>query len=150
MEGSASPRKPSVRDALEVIERGDLARRVARERERQFGGRDALAVVANADQPDAAVLDVDRHLTRAGIERVLDQLLDDGCRALDDLARGDLVDERAFEDPDGHGERRGNRRASLAAGRLQVPATGISRIVPEATVSVSRWFFCRSSSMLTA
>ena len=57
-------------------------------------------------------------LLRAGVERVLDELLDHGCRALDDLARGDLVDERAFEDPNGHGFGwRGNRRASLAAGR---------------------------------
>ena len=41
--------------------------------------------------------------SRAGVEGVLDELLDYGCRALDDLARSDLVDERALEDPDGHG-----------------------------------------------
>ena len=40
---------------------------------------------------------------RAGVEGVLDELLDDGRRALDDLARSDLVDEWALEDPDGHG-----------------------------------------------
>ena len=85
-------------DALEVLERRDLAGGVARERERQLRGRDAAAVVAHADQADAAVLDVDRDLPGAGVERVLDQLLDDGRRALDHLARGDLVDERAFED----------------------------------------------------
>ena len=126
---------------------------MARERERQLRGRDAAAVVAHAHQADAAVLDVDRDPSRAGIERVLDQLLDDGRRTLDHLARSDLVDERTFEYPDGHGlALRGNRRASLGqfCARRQVPVTGISRIVPEATVSVSRWFFRRRSSMPTA
>ena len=66
-------------------------------------GRDAVTVVANPDQADAAVLDVDGEAPRAGVEGVLDELLDYGCRALDDLARSDLVDERALEDPDGHG-----------------------------------------------
>ena len=109
---------------------------MARERQRKLGRLDAVSVIADADQPDAAVLDVNVQAARAGIERVLDEFLDDGRRALDDLARGDLVDERALENSDGHGV--ANRRASLAAGRVQVPATGISRIVPEATVSVLR------------
>jgi hypothetical protein len=76
---------------------------VARERERQLRGRDAGAVVAHAQQPDAALLDVDRDVPRAGIERVLDQFLGDRGRALDDLAGGDLVDERVCEDADRHG-----------------------------------------------
>ena len=89
---------------------------MARERERQLRGWNSAAVVAHAYQTDAAVLDVDRELPRTGIERVLDQFLDDRRRALDHLARGDLVDERAFEYPDGHGMAlRGDRRASLAA-----------------------------------
>jgi hypothetical protein len=33
------------------------------------------------------------HVPRLGIERVLEQLLDDGPRPLDDLAGRDLVDE---------------------------------------------------------
>ena len=120
--------------------------------EREFLGGDAGAVVAHADQADPAVLDVDRHLARSGVERVLDQFLDDGRRALDDLARSDLVDERAFEDTDGHGaachgvaqssEKHGAAVTEVGAKVRppQVPATGISRMVPEATVSVWRWF----------
>ena len=131
-------------DPFEVLERGNLAGRMPCQGEREFLGGDAGAVVAHADQADAAVLDVDRHLARAGVERVLDQFLDDGRRALDDLARSDLVYERAFEDTDGHGA---GCHASLTA---QVPATGISRMVPEATVSVWRRFLWRNSSTLTA
>ncbi len=40
---------------------------------------------------------------RAGVEGVLDQLLDDRGGALDHLAGGDLVDEFAGKDTDGHG-----------------------------------------------
>ncbi len=54
-------------------------------------------------EPDAAVLDVDRHVARAGVERVFDEFLDDGGRALDDLAGGDLVDEGSVKDLDRHG-----------------------------------------------
>ena len=78
---------------FQVVERGDLAGRVARHRQRQFVGRDAAAVVADADQAHAAFLQVDVDAARAGVERVLDQFLDHGRRAFDDLAGGDLVDE---------------------------------------------------------
>ena len=90
-------------ELLEIIQGGDLARGMACERQVKLIGRDAVTVVANADQADSAVLDVDGEALRAGVESVLDELLDHGRRALDDLARSDLVDERALEDPDGHG-----------------------------------------------
>ncbi len=93
MEGSASPRKPERGDGGEVIESGDLAGGVAADRERQLLGGDAAAVVAHAHEADAAALDVDLDAVRAGIEAVLDQLLDDGGRPLDHFAGGDLVDE---------------------------------------------------------
>ena len=40
---------------------------------------------------------------RAGVQAVLHQLLDDGRRALDDLAGGDLIDEVIVEYADRHG-----------------------------------------------
>ena len=51
------------------------------------------AVVGDPHEGQASLLDVD--LDRAGsrVERVLHQLLDDGCRALDHLPGGDLVHE---------------------------------------------------------
>ena len=51
----------------------------------------ARAVVADANQRLAAVLQVHAHRLRAGIERVLDQLLDHRCGALDDFASRDLI-----------------------------------------------------------
>ena len=66
---------------------------MARDRQRQFVGGDAAAVVADADQADAAFLEVDVDAARAGVERVLDQFLDDGRRPFDDFAGGDLVDQ---------------------------------------------------------
>src|SRR3546814_6637237 len=70
---------------LQVVERCDLAGRVAGHRQRQFPGRDAAAVIADADQADAAFLQVDVDPVRAGVERVLDQILVHRSRPLDDL-----------------------------------------------------------------
>ncbi len=49
------------------------------------------AVVAHANQRLAPVLQLDADRSGAGIEAVLDQLLDDGGRPLDDFARRDLI-----------------------------------------------------------
>jgi hypothetical protein len=86
---------------------------VSRERKRQLAHSDSGAVVAHAQQADAALLDLDRDVPRPGVERILDQLLGDGSRTLDDLAGSDLVDERVREDSDRHGV--WGRQASLAA-----------------------------------
>ena len=51
----------------------------------------AAAVVAHLDEGLAAVLQLDAHVVGAGVERVLDQLLDHGAGTLDHFARGDLV-----------------------------------------------------------
>ena len=103
MLGSASPRNPSDVERLEIVERRDLARRVARQRERELVARECRApssVTRISARPAAFDLDLDR--ARAGVERVLDELLDDGRRPLDDLARGDLVDELRRQNSDGH------------------------------------------------
>jgi hypothetical protein len=77
-----------------VVEIGDLeelAGRVRPEREHEIGRRHAAAVVAHAHEPRPAFLEVDVDERRAGVERVLDQLLDDRRGPLDHLAGGDLV-----------------------------------------------------------
>ena len=51
----------------------------------------------------------------AGVDRVLDQLLDDARRALDHLARGDAVDEVRRQLAYGHRGPRGVSRAKIAA-----------------------------------
>jgi hypothetical protein len=87
---------------------------MARERQRQLVTGDAAAVVAHAAQRDAARLDLDLDRAGARIETVLDQLLDDGRRPLDDLAGGDLVISWS-----------GRTRMSMPRSRL---AKGVARI----------------------
>ena len=66
-------------------------------------GRDAGAVVTHLDQVQAAARGHHLDALRAGIERVLDQLLHHARRALDHLAGGDLVDHRLGKLADRHG-----------------------------------------------
>ncbi len=68
---------------------------MALDRQRQIFWRHADAVVRHPDQRLAAAPERDINLGRAGIDGVLDQLLDDTRRALDHLARGDAV-HRSF------------------------------------------------------
>src|SRR5690606_29310311 len=103
--------------AFEIVDRADLARRMARQREHELVGRDARAIIAHATQPYAAVFDFDVDTRRTGIEAVLDQLLDDGCGALDDLAGRDLVDELLGKDANGHGRRAGAENRAQDTGR---------------------------------
>ena len=62
-----------------------------------------LAIVADADQPAAAAVGHHLDAARAGVERILDQFLDDARRTLDHLAGGDAVDHGFGELADGHG-----------------------------------------------
>ena len=78
---------------LEIVERGNLAGGMPRQRQADFGRVDAAAIVANANQPATAALQFDFDAPRAGVQRVFHQLLDHGGRALDDLAGSDLTDE---------------------------------------------------------
>ncbi len=93
--------KPHGRHRLEILEAGDLAGRVAREREAQLGGADAFAVVLDLDALRAACVERDGDRARAGVEAVLEQLLQHRCRPLDYLAGGDLADEQLGQDANG-------------------------------------------------
>ena len=101
IDGSASPRKPSVRmswmssTSLEVQWRATASSSSPAAMPR--------AVVADPDQRQAAAGGDDLDAGGAGVERVLDQFLDHARRPLDDLAGGDLVDHRFGKLADGHG-----------------------------------------------
>jgi hypothetical protein len=73
--------------------------------EEQLVAIHAAAVVGNANQRAAAILDRDFDRRSARVERVLDELLYRRRRPLDDFSGGDLVRDR----------RRENRNARRAA-----------------------------------
>jgi hypothetical protein len=87
--------------ALQVFQRLDLARGVARERERQLVPVEARAVVVHLHALRAAL--VERHLDLGGarVERILEQLLQHRGGPLDHLACGDLADQQLGQDANG-------------------------------------------------
>jgi hypothetical protein len=60
----------------------------------------AAAVVGNTDEAAAAGFDFDADAGGASVERILQQFLDDGGGAVDDLAGGDLVGDLVGENMD--------------------------------------------------
>jgi hypothetical protein len=91
-------------DAFEVIEAGDLARRMPAQCQRQVVGRDAAAVVGDADQAHAAFFELHVDLRGAGVEAVFQQFLEHRGRALHHLAGRDLADQQVRQRlDDSHG-----------------------------------------------
>ncbi|MNZ74185.1 hypothetical protein D3C78_926280 [compost metagenome] len=83
--------KAQAQHPLEILQLADLAGGMAGQRQRQVVRLDAGAVVAHAQQLDAALLDLDVDARGACIEAVLEQLLGHRGRPLDHLAGSDLV-----------------------------------------------------------
>ena len=78
-------------DGLQVLGGAELARRMAQKGRFGVVGRHAAAVVRDAQEGHAAVLQLDRDVLGPGVNGVLDQLLGGACRALHDLTGGDQV-----------------------------------------------------------
>ncbi len=76
---------------LQVFQLADLAGGVARQGQRQVVGGDAAAIVAHAQQLDAALLDLHVDAPGTGVQAVLQQFLGHRGGTLDHLAGGDLV-----------------------------------------------------------
>ena len=93
MLGSASPRNPSVRIAARSSATRILLVACRSTASRASSGAMPSPSSSTRIEPLAAELDRDGDASRAGVERVLDELLDDRRRALDDLAGRDLVGE---------------------------------------------------------
>jgi hypothetical protein len=93
-------------DALQVAEVANLARGVPREGKGELLARDACAVVVHLHAPHAAFFERHRDGAGAGVDAVLDQLLQDGSRALHNLAGGDLAHQQIRQHLDAvHSER---------------------------------------------
>ena len=90
------------RDTIEVVGGADLAGRMAQEGDAHLVRGDAAAVVLHADQTAAALAHLDPNVGRAGVQAVLDQLLDGRRGTLDHLAGGDLVGDFGREDSNRH------------------------------------------------
>ncbi len=84
-------------DAEQVVGVAELAGGVAGEGQRQVVGGDAAAVVGDADQLGAALLQVDVDALRAGINGVFEEFFDDAGGPFDDLAGGDLGDDTRWQ-----------------------------------------------------
>ncbi len=81
-------------DGEQIVGTGELAGGVTGEGKRQVVGRDAAAIIDDANRLDAALLDFHVDPRSAGIDGIFEQLLDDAGGAFDDLARRDFVDDQ--------------------------------------------------------
>ncbi len=130
--------EPERRDRLELGERADLARRVAHQRERQLVGGNPAAVVGDRNALDAAFVEQDAQRARAGGERVLDELLDDGGGPLDHFARRDLADQLVGQRLDRAQRARGGRRR-VGGRRARAARGGIGEFGHDGDYSEAAW-----------
>ena len=84
--------EPQAPDLLQIVCRADLAGGMAKEGVPHIVFRDPAAIVGDADQRLPAFPDLDGDRRRFRVDGILRELLHDGSRPLDDLARGDLID----------------------------------------------------------
>ena len=108
-------------NVAEVLGAPDLAGRVPVKADEEVLADHSAAVVGDADAAFAAPFDRHAHDAGARVEGVLDQLLHDRGRPLDDLARRDPVGDVVRKDPDaradGGGPRRHDRRSAGESAR---------------------------------
>ncbi len=74
---------------------------MAGQRQRELVLGDAAAVVGNADELDAAFLEMHLDRLAAGIEAVFEQFLENGGGSFDHFASGNLADQQVREAGDG-------------------------------------------------
>ena len=82
---------------FEVFNAVDLAGRMTRQSQRQIVAINASAVIANSDQPRAAGLHVNLDPGGSSIQAVFDRLFDNRGRALNHLARGNLIRQTGLQ-----------------------------------------------------
>ena len=125
------PAKPHARDAIQIVERCDLAGRMARERESELAGGNTESVVAHPDQTGSSRFELDVNRRRIRIERVLDELLDHRRGALHDLPGRDLVRQHPGQGPDRLARRRFAHRSRSRPFRRSSPPRLISNSVTD-------------------
>ena len=113
--------EPQGGDVHQIVVVGQLRGGVALDRQGEGLGVHAVAVVGDADQAATAVVEHHVDAPGAGVDGVLDQLLDRRGGALDDLAGGDAVDRGGGQDADG-----GHGVSPLGVSPLGVSPRGVS------------------------
>ena len=138
-------------DGLEVVQGPELGGGVALQGQLGIPAAHAAAVVADTDEPGAALFDLDVNAAGPGVQGVFDQLLHDGPRPLDDLAGRDLVDQvlwKALDDAQGppphRREMEGARRALARRAPERISRRPASRAGP-APPPDARWARGRAS-----
>src|ERR1041385_3009338 len=87
-------------DRGEIFRDANLRRRVTFESEHGIGAHHAFTIVGNLQQATAAGFDLDRDSSGAGVDRILNQLLGDRRRPLNNFTGGDLIGDVICEDAD--------------------------------------------------
>ncbi len=101
--GQGFAAKAQAGDTFQFVQVVDLAGGVARQGQRQVVRRDAMAVVADTQQLDPALLHLDVDTPSTRVQAVLQQLLGHRGRPFDHLAGSDLVGQPRAEQLDAPG-----------------------------------------------
>ena len=91
MLGRASPRKPRVPMALQILGAQDFAGGVAFQAQERVVAAHAQAVIGDADEAASAGVDFDGEARGLGVEGIFHQFFDNAGGAFHHFARGDLV-----------------------------------------------------------
>src|ERR1700737_1893503 len=94
--------EPQRLDPDQVGNGAELGRGVSHEGQGEVLGLDAGPVVDYQDALQPSAIDLDRNAPRPGVDAVLNQLLDDRRRPLDDFAGGDSVGDHLVKAGDPH------------------------------------------------
>ncbi len=88
-------------NAKQIVGCLDLAGRMAGHGQLQLIDRDPMSIIDDPDGVDTTVFQGDLDVSRSGVHRIFQQLLDDAGRTFDHLAGGNLVDDAGRELPYG-------------------------------------------------
>ncbi len=107
--GQRFPAKTHALDLVQIIQCGNFAGGMPGQCQCDVFPVYAAAIVADAHQSDAALLDVDVDLTGPGIEAVFQQFLDHRSWPLHHLTGSDLIDQLGRQGMDAHDIRSAKR-----------------------------------------
>ena len=110
-------------DGVQVVNVRNLAGGVPLERERNLAGVYAASVVGDADHREPAVANLNLYGGRSGVDGVLDELLHDRRRTLDDLPCRYPRGNRRREYADRHGQPLQRAEAYLRSSRTRCRST---------------------------